>query len=144
MTGYPRWFLAALLVLLLTVLLSGLVLAPTTLALRAAWDPPWRLAGGDRVWVAALHSSGALVLAATLGALWAVHMRSGWRRGKQRISGTLLVIALMLLAATAIGLYYIGDDRAGAAAAFVHLGAGLVATAAFGWHWTRAKALRRQ
>lgn len=143
MTQYPRWFLPTLLVILLTVLLSGLGLTPTTLALRAEWDMPWRLAGGDRVWVAALHSAVAFGLTAMVGALWSVHMRSGWRRRRQRISGLLLGSALALLVASAVAVYYIGDDRLAAAAAFLHLGAGLAATAVFVWHWIRGRASPR-
>lgn len=143
MTQYPKWFLPALLALLLLVLLTGLGLTPTTLALRAEWNLPWRLGGGDRLWVAALHSAVAFGLAAVVGALWSLHMRSGWRRRRQRISGALLGGALCVLAASAVGVYYIGDERASAVAAFVHVGAGLFATAVFGWHWMRGRASRR-
>lgn len=143
MTQYPKSFLPTLLVLLLAALLTGLGLTPTTLALHAEWNMPWRLAGSDRVWVAALHSAVAFGLTAMIGALWSVHMRSGWRRRKQRISGVLLGSALVLLAASAVAVYYIGDDRLAAMAAFLHLGAGLVATAVFAWHWIRGRASRQ-
>lgn len=144
MRQYPRWFLPALLALLSTVLLTGLGLTPTTLALRAEWDLPWRLAGTDRVWIAALHSGLAFGLAAVVGALWSVHMRSGWRRRRQRLSGALLGSALAVLAASAVGVYYLGDDRLAAAAAYVHLGVGLFASVLFVWHWRRGRAAARR
>ncbi len=140
MTQYPRWFLPGLLVLLAAVLLSGLGLTPTTLAMRVELELPWRLAGGDRVWVAALHSAAAFALAAGVGALWSLHMRSGWRRKRQRVSGALLCGMLGGLAATAVGVYYIGDDRWAAAVALVHVGIGLVAVGVFVWHWARGRA----
>lgn len=140
MTQYPRWFLPALLTVLSLVLLSGLGLTPTTLALRAEWQVPWRLAGGDRVWVAALHSAAAFGLTALVGALWSVHMRSGWRRRRQRVSGVALASLLVGLVATAVAVYYVGDDRLAAIAAFAHVGAGLLATGVFAWHWVRGRA----
>lgn len=146
MIGYPRWFLPTLLALLGLLLASGLGLTPTTLALRAEWDLGWKLAGGQRVWVAALHSAAAFALVAILGALWSVHMRSGWRRGEQRASGATLASCMVALAASAVGVYYLGDEGLAAACAYVHLVAALVATAVFGWHgWLghRAARLRR-
>lgn len=140
MTQYPKWFLPGLLSLLAAVLLSGLGLTPTTLAVRAGWEVPWRLAGSDRVWVAALHSAAAFALTAAVGALWSVHMRSGWRRKRQRVSGACLGSLLGSLVATAVGVYYIGDDRVAAAVALTHVGAGLLATGVFAWHWVRGRA----
>ena len=140
MTQYPRWFVPAVLALLLTVTLSGLALAPTTLAVRAEWDVPWRLAGGSRVWIAATHSAAAFAMASVIGALWSVHMRSGWRRRRQRISGLLLGTSMAALALTAVGVYYIGDDRLSALAAYGHLVLGLLAVPVFLWHWRWGRA----
>lgn len=140
MKQYPKWFLPSLLALLTLVTLSGLGLAPTTLAIRAELDVPWRLGGGDRLWVAALHSTCAFALAAFVGALWSVHMRSGWRRRRQRVSGTMLGSSLVLLTLTAVGVYYIGDDRIAAAVAMVHLSLGLFAAPVFALHWLRGRA----
>lgn len=140
MTGYPRWFLPVLLSLLAAVLLSGLGLTPTTLALRAEWEVPWQLGGGQRVWVAALHSAAAFALTALLGALWSVHMRSGWRRRRQRISGASLGSLMGALVATAVGVYYIGNDRLAATVALAHVVVGLLATGLLTWHMARGRA----
>lgn len=64
---------------------------------------------------------------------------ANWRRARQRISGATVGIALLLLAASAVGLYYLGDDTLGNAAALLHLGTGVVLVFAFGWHWMRAR-----
>lgn len=143
MNGYPRWFLPLLLALLAAVLASGLGLTPTTLVLRAEWELPWKLAGGDRVWVAALHAAAAFVLATLAGALWSVHMRSGWRRRRQRVSGLLLGTALGGLMASAVGLYYLGDERWAAVAAYLHLALGALATAVFAWHFVHGRHARQ-
>lgn len=142
MTHYPRGFMPALLALLGVVLASGLGLTPITLAVRAQWDVPWRPDGDARVWLAALHCAGAFVTAAFVGALWSVHMRAGWRRRRQRISGALLCVTLAGLTGTAVALYYVGDDRLAAAAAFAHLVAAGLAVGVFLRHRARGRAAR--
>ena len=47
---------------------------------------------------------------------------------------------LVGLVETAVALYYVGDDRLAAIAAFAHVGAGLLATGVFAWHWVRGRA----
>lgn len=144
MTNYPKWFVSALVGTLLLMFASGALLALTTLVLRADWDLPWRLPGGARVPVAALHAAGGFALMLLMGALWSVHMRSGWRRRKQRISGTVLGVLLLLLAATAVALYYLGDDTLSNVAALVHLALGLALAVPFAWHWIRGRRTRRR
>lgn len=140
MTQYPRWFLPTLLAVLLAVFATGLMLVPTTLAVRAEWDVPWRLGGGSRVWIAAAHSAAAFGIASLVGALWSVHMRSGWRRRRQRSSGLLLGSSMAVLALTAVGVFYLGDERLAAGAAYSHLGLGLLALPTFLWHWLKGRA----
>lgn len=135
MKGYPKGFVPALVGTLLLMFASGLLLAPTTLALRADIAVPWRLPGAGRISVAALHAAGGFVLVLLIGALWAVHMRSGWRRHQQRTSGAILGGLLMTLVASAVAVYYLGDESLGAAAALAHLGTGIALVAPFGWHW---------
>lgn len=143
MKGYPRWFLRALIAAVLLIFISGGLLAPTTLVLRADIDMA-RLPGGARIALAALHAASGFAMAMLVGALWAVHMRSGWRRHRQRGSGLLLVAVLVLLALSAVGIYYLGDDTLGALAAFLHLGLGLALAGPLGWHWVRGRRARRQ
>lgn len=132
-----------LLGVLLLVLLSGLLLAPTTLALRLETHVPWMLPGGARVSVAALHATGSLLGLFMLGALWTVHMRSGWRRHLQRGSGGALVLALGALALSAIGVYYLGDEGWAMVAAVVHITVGLLAAGVLVWHGVAGSRVRR-
>lgn len=137
MKGYPRGFLPTLLLAMAAIFLSGLLLAPTTLELRLDWELPWRLPGERRVALAALHAaSGFLVLMLT-GALWTGHMRSGWRRRKQRGSGLMVVVPMLLLAVTAVAVYYLGDEGWATISALAHLGLGLLLVLPFGWHGWR-------
>jgi heme A synthase len=144
MKGYPSWFISALLGTLLLVFVSGCLLAPTTLVMRLDADLAWRLPGAGRVAVAAMHAAAGLLTFAWLGSLWTVHMRINWRRHRQRVSGAALGILLLVLAASAVGVYYLGDDTLGTAAALLHLGCGLALAAPFGGHWFAARAARRQ
>lgn len=144
MTNYPKWFVPALVGTLLLMFASGMLLAPTTLTMRIEWDLPWRLPGNARVPVAALHAAGGFALMLLMGALWSVHMRSGWRRRQQRVSGTVLGVLLLLLAATAVAVYYLGDDTLGSAAAVIHLMLGLALAGPFAWHWVRGRKTRRR
>ena len=144
MKGYPGWFLRTLVAALLLVFVTGLLLAPTTLALRGELDLPWRLPGSGRVLTAALHAAGSFALLLLMGALWSVHMRSGWRRRRQRASGLVLGLMLLVLAASAVAVYYLGDDTLGAVSSFLHLGTGLALAAPFGWHWVHGRRVRRQ
>jgi hypothetical protein len=143
MKGYPKHFLAALLAALLLLVLSGLLLAPETLFLKGEMDVPWRVTGAARIVTAALHAAGAFVVAAFIGALWTVHMRAGWRKKKQHISGILLAVNMTLLAATAVGIYYLGDEGLGPLAALTHLGLGVAFILPFAWHWQAGRRMRQ-
>ncbi len=140
MKGYPRRFRRALIGTVALAWLSGLLLAPTTLALRADLPLPWRLASGSRVGMAAFHGGTAFVLLFLCGALWAVHMRAGWHRHRQRASGAIVAGLMLLLAVTALVLYYAGEDAVANAAAAAHLAAGTLLVLPFAWHWRRGHA----
>lgn len=144
MKGYPNWFVRALVAALLLMFATGLLLAPTTLALRADLSiMTWRLPGAGRIAIAALHAAGGFALLLLVGALWAVHMRSGWRRHKLRTSGVILGSLLMLLTASAVALTYLGDESLGVAAALMHLGVGIALAGPFGSHWVHGRRMAR-
>jgi hypothetical protein len=142
MKGYPRAFLPSLLIALLLVLVTGLLLVPTTLVMRLEMDLAWRLPGDARILTAAFHAVLGFAVAMLLGALWSVHMRAGWRRRRHRISGTLSAVLLVLLAASAVGVYYLGEESAGVIAALAHIGLGVALLVPFGWHWLAGRRSR--
>jgi heme A synthase len=144
MKGYPRWFQPALLVGCLGLYVSGCLLAPTTLQLRADWALGWRLAADARIGMAALHAASALAVLMFIGALWSVHMRSGWRRRRQKASGLLVVLPALLLALTGVAVYYLANEALANVAAFVHLGVGAVLLLPFLWHMVAGRRLRRR
>ncbi|GAB2862760.1 hypothetical protein GCM10027277_34190 [Pseudoduganella ginsengisoli] len=139
MKGYPKHYLRALLAALLFLFLSGLLLAPETLFLKGEIDVPWRVSGTARIVTAALHATAAFIAAAFIGSLWSVHMRAGWRKKKQRVSGALLAANMVLLCFTAVGIYYLGDDGLGPLTALTHLGLGVALAPPFIWHWLKGR-----
>lgn len=147
MRGHPRWFKPGLLVVAASLLLSGVLLAPSMLMMRAEMDVPWHLDGGQRVLVAAWHALSALLGTWTIGALWTVHMRAGWRRRLQRLSGVMLVSLLAILALSALGIYYLGDEEWSLLTAWVHVVVGGVIVLPFVWHvwiapWRRMRLIK--
>lgn len=125
MKGYPAGFILILRTTLTALFVSGLILAPGALEMRLEWAVPWSLEGGARVWGAALHAASYFVMLFLLGALWTVHMRAGWVRRENVLSGGLLLGAFGLLALSGLGLYYLGDASLGSLALAAHLLAGL-------------------
>lgn len=143
MKGYPAWFRPALIIVSALVYVSGCLLAPTTLALRAQWELTWRLGTAPRLAMAAAHATTALLLLLFIGSLWAVHMRSGWRRRRQRSSGLLMGVSFGALTLTAVGVYYLGDEAWANVAAISHLLLGLLLLLPFAWHAVRGWRHRR-
>jgi hypothetical protein len=144
MKGYPAWFRPALIAVSLIVYVSGCLLAPSTLAMRAEWERGWSMASGPRQAMTAAHAATAFGLLLFIGALWAVHMRSGWRRRRQRISGLVMALGFCALIVTAVGVYYAGDQAWADAAGIGHLLLGLPLLVPFVWHAVRGWRHRRQ
>jgi hypothetical protein len=139
MKGYPRWFLPTLIGTLLLILVSGLLLAPTTLLMRAELALAWRLPPNIRMTMAALHAVGGFAAMLLIGAVWSVHMRSGWRRQKHRASGLTLALMLLILCTSAVAIYYLVDEMLAALTAFLHLAVGMALVFQLGWHWARGR-----
>lgn len=111
MKGYPRWFSKnRITALVAVVFLTGLFLLPTTLDFRLNWDVPWRLSGGQRIYVVAAHVLFGFLMMMVLGALWSIHMRVGWRQKRHRRSGIILAFVWVLLMVTGVGIYYCGQE----------------------------------
>jgi heme A synthase len=125
MRGYPPRFTQLLWAVCGLLLVSGLLLLPTTLQMRADIEVPWRLPGDARIWTAALHTLGAFLMLALAGALWSIHMRAGWRRKRHRRSGATLVLIVLALLLSAVGVFYLGESRWADVAAGTHAVLGL-------------------
>lgn len=85
------------------------------------------------------HGIAAYGFLIVLGTLLPVHITAGWNGKRNRKSGASVLGTLLLLGATALGLYYLGDDRLRASAGFVHWSVGLVATPLLAIHALRGR-----
>lgn len=106
----------------------GSVLA--LLVTGVAWLAVHYLLGGDmphpaEAWTLRLHGIVAYVSLLVFGSMSAVHILVAWRLKRHRVSGSVLVGGVLLLAATALALYY-GSEAAHGAVSLVHWIAGLV------------------
>jgi len=135
MKGYPHWTLRALVGTTVAIAATGLLLTPGTLVTRAEMDLAWMLPATGRLVTASLHATAGFTLMLFIGALWSIHMRAGWRKGRRRASGLMLALTMPALALSAVGLYYFGDETLAAWAAYVHLAFSAIMVGLFVWHW---------
>ena len=76
-------------------------------------------------WTLIVHGVGAYAFLIIGGAMIPVHIQLGWRIGRNRASGVTLASGCVILALTALGLYYFGDEIARRWTSIVHWGIGL-------------------
>lgn len=74
-----------------------------------------------------LHGVIAYAFLIVVGAMIPVHMIAGWNVGRNLKSGIAVVAVVLLLAITALGLYYLGDESVRLSAGLIHWLVGLVA-----------------
>ena len=143
MRGYPRHFRPLLWGTLGALFVTGLLLVPSALEMRLEWELPWRPGPGFRLPVAATHALFAFVALFILGALSALHVRAGLRRRRNVIWGLTLLSSFVLLALSALGIYYFGEERTGAWASAIHLVFGLLAPLPMAAHALSSRRLQR-
>ncbi len=135
MKGYPKWFSVTMITGLMSLLMvTGYLLAPTTLELKLQWPMPWRLSVEQRTLMAAAHAIMALVIFSLMGSLWTLHMRLEWKRGASRFSGIGMVASLVLLGLTGVGIYYFGNEKLSQFSSLSHLGLGIWLTIVYFSH----------
>ncbi len=135
MKGYPSWFsFYFILGIILALIVSGILLAPSTLEMRLQWQMPWRLIANQHAMVAAIHVLVGLITFGLIGALWSIHMRQEWNRKKNRFSGNLLVAIFFFLGVSGIAIYYVANEFWLFLVSITHLGAGLLIFFIYFWH----------
>jgi cation transport ATPase len=110
--GYPKQFYTILMLIITALFVTGCLLLPTTLNLKLEWDVPWRLSSDQHINMAAAHAILSLLMVGIIGALWSIHMRMGWKRRRNYLTGFSLLVIMVLLGVTAIGIYYLGGEQA--------------------------------
>lgn len=73
------------------------------------------------------------------GTMVPVHIALGWNTKRNRKSGVVFGATLLILAATALGLYYLGDEVLRPRVSIVHWVAGCVALPALLFHALRGR-----
>ena len=144
LSGYPNWFFWLLTLSLLAVIASGLFMLPWVAEFKLQWDMDFQLAFSYRLPAVVVHVLFGWTLLMVLGALWHSHIRAGWRKKRNHISGLIQSFSLLLLALSGIGLYYLGSESAQLIASLLHTGVGLMLSGAFVWHYYHGLKIRRE
>lgn len=86
-----------------------------------------------------LHGAVAYGFLIVGGAMIPVHITLGWNTKRNRKTGIVFVATLLFLAATALGLYYVGEDALRARLSLIHWSAGLFALPVLVLHALRGR-----
>jgi len=107
---------------------SGLAWMVVHHLLKAADSDPFLPAPSEPWWLR-VHGATAMAFLLTLGSLFPVHVRQGWRAHLNRGSGVTLLATCAILTVTGYGLYYLSSDAWRADASIVHQVVGVAAVA---------------
>lgn len=144
MKGYPKFFSRLMLLAFLILLGSGLSLMPNLLVFKWEMDLDFTLEGATRMKIAAAHLSAALACVWFAGAMWPVHIRSGLRRKRNRLSGFLMIAMLLALAGSGIGSYYLGDETYQKYNSGLHVLSAALLVLAVSAHWFLGRRISRE
>jgi len=78
-----------------------------------------------------IHGGVAMITLLLIGALFPLHVRLGWRGGRNRITGPAMMAFNAVLILTAFGLYYSGSDAVRPWMSNVHIVVGFALPALF-------------
>ena len=81
-----------------------------------------------------VHGGVAMATLLLLGALFPLHVRLGWRSGRNRLTGPIMIGFNAVLIVTAFGLYYSGSDAVRPWMSDVHILLGFALPALFVGH----------
>jgi heme A synthase len=144
MKGYPRGFLSILLLVIGSLCVTGVLMIPTTLDSRFEMDVIWRLSGPYQHVFAIFHTVSSYLILMAVGALFAVHIRSGLRQRKSLISGLSLLLFFLLLLGTGCALFYMGDPDWILPVSAIHSLVGGLLLVVFIVHWVVAQRSAKQ
>lgn len=90
-------------------------------------------------WAIIVHGIAGYIFLVVAGAMIPVHIRLGWHLGGHRWTGATLASTCLLLALTALGLYYLGGELARDWVSIVHWSVGLFVIPALAIHAVRGR-----
>ena len=135
MRGYPKGFLTFLLIIMAITFISGIVILPQAMELKFAFTLPNPVPEQYSILLAFIHGISSILLIFIIGSLWAYHMRQGWRKKENIISGIGLCVCFTLLFLSAMGLYYLSNDISLGIASIVHISIGIAVAIVFALHY---------
>jgi hypothetical protein len=91
-----------------------------------------------------LHGVCGLALLWVLGLVWFPHVRRGWHKRRHRLVGGTMAALMLWLAASAAGLYYLGDETLRGWVSIGHWTLGLFAVAWLPLHICHGRRLIRR
>ncbi len=92
--------------------------------------------------VLVVHGVASFAALIAFGSLLPVHLVVGWRQGRNRLSGAIVLSLFAALIATALLLYYAGGEETQAWSRLVHLIVGAVAIVGVPLHMVLGRSLR--
>lgn len=90
-----------------------------------------------------VHGIVAYVFLVVGGAMLPVHIALGWNTKRNHKSGVVLVATLLMLAGTALGLYYLGNEVLRHRVSIIHWVAGVIALPTLLFHALRGRSRAR-
>lgn len=78
----------------------------------------------EHTWLT-LHGGAAIFMTWVFGLIWLPHVRRGWQRKRNLVSGATMASSIIVLAASGWGLYYLGDELWRAVVSALHWSIGL-------------------
>lgn len=90
-----------------------------------------------------LHGAAAMAALFLLGVLLPLHIRRGWKAGRNRSTGSVLIALCALLIVSGYALYYVGDEHTRHLSAVIHDALGVIFPASLAWHIVIGRKSRR-
>ncbi|HEY3179501.1 MAG TPA: hypothetical protein VGL25_11530 [Casimicrobiaceae bacterium] len=89
-----------------------------------------------------MHGAAAFAVLIAIGAMFAHHVRRGWALSRNRVSGTIVIAALVALVVTGYALYYLVNDANRASISIAHWAVGIALAPLFVAHVIMGRRLR--
>ena len=86
------------------------------------------------VWLLKTHGGAAMGSLIVFGWLIPSHLQIGWKKRQNRLPGSLITAAYLLLALSGYGLYYFGGETLRSLTVWAHCIIGICFPALLAWH----------
>ena len=91
-----------------------------------------------------LHGAAAFMMMVSLGAVITSHVPAGWRTGRHRVFGSVLLASVIFMVLSAWLLYYLSNDTNRELIGNIHAAVGVILPFTVFWHVLQGIRLKRQ